>query len=193
LYSPFPSAVPELHRQSNYIHLQNAEKKYMLTVGILSDTHLTACTPEFLTAVKQAFSDCDTIIHAGDLTDISILAAFGTKTVHAVQGNTCNFMTRQSLPLTKALVLEGHTIGISHGAGPCATIEERVWNLFPEADCIIFGHTHTPLCEKRGGILFINPGSFRSTGPFGAPATYAVLTIDRNGLQADIRSSLPFS
>jgi len=164
----------------------------MITVGILSDTHLTSTTPEFQRAVDRAFAGCSTIIHAGDLTDASILTVFGERPVHAVHGNTCNFATRQSLPQVKILTLEGYTIGINHGAGPCASIEERVWNLFPEADCIVFGHTHIPLCEKRGGILFINPGSFRCTGPFGSPASYAILTVGQNGLQANIRN-LPLS
>ncbi|MDR3631187.1 MAG: metallophosphoesterase family protein [Desulfocapsaceae bacterium] len=160
----------------------------MISIGILSDTHLTACTPEFQADACRAFSGCEMIIHAGDLTDTSILEAFAGKIVHAVQGNTCNFMTRQNLPMEKTLTLEGNIIGICHGAGPRASIEERVWNLFPHADCIIFGHTHEPLCTRRGKTLFINPGSFRSTGPFGSPATYAILTVAPEGLQAKIFS-----
>jgi len=95
---------------------------------------------------------------------------------------------RGRLHLEEFMMLEWYR----NGADYSDLIEERVWNLFPEADCIVFGHTHIPLCEKRGGILFINPGSFRCTGPFGSPASYAILTVGQNGLQANIRN-LPLS
>ena len=54
-------------------------------------------------------------------------------------------------------------------------IELQLWGLFPEADCMIYGHTHRPVCHRQGGVLFINPGIFRATGPYGAPGTYAIL------------------
>ena len=164
----------------------------MITVGILADTHLSSCTMTFQLQTRKAFSGCDIILHAGDLTDLSILSAFAGKTLHAVQGNMCNITTKQTLPLEKCIEIGGYTIGICHGAGPRDTIEERVWNLFPQADCIIFGHTHAPVCENKGSVLFINPGSFQNSGPYGSPATYAILKLDNNGLQAQIHC-LPFA
>jgi uncharacterized protein len=158
----------------------------MITIGILADTHISSCTEAFKAQTKRAFSSCDVIIHAGDLTDQSILSAFEGKEIHAVHGNMCNLTTKQSLPYEKLLEISGYSIGICHGAGLTATIEERMWNLFPDADCIIFGHTHTPLCERQGSTLFINPGSFRSTGSYGASATYAILTVDNQGMHAKI-------
>ncbi len=160
----------------------------MTTVGILSDTHLSHCTDIFLEQVHRAFTDCTVIIHAGYLTDRSILDAFEGKVVHAVHGNMCTPHVQQMLPHNKLITLDGFHIGICHGAGLRSTIEERVWRLFPEADCIIYGHTHHPICEKKGGVLFINPGSFQSTGPYGAPATYALLHIDNSDINASIHS-----
>ncbi|WP_439425007.1 metallophosphoesterase [Oenococcus alcoholitolerans] len=50
------------------------------------------------------------------------------------------------------------------------------------ADVAIFGHTHRPLAEKHGSILFINPGS--TTYPRGSfrkmGGTFAVLDVDKN-------------
>ncbi len=160
----------------------------MITVGILSDTHLGHCTDIFLKNVRRAFADCTVIIHAGDLTDISIFEAFEGKIVHAVHGNMCNTHVQQALPHNKLITLEGIHIGICHGAGLRSTIEDRVWQLFPEADCIVYGHTHHPVCERKGGVLFINPGSFHSSGPYGAPATYALLQIDNSDIKASIHS-----
>ncbi len=160
----------------------------MIRVGILSDTHLQANSEPLMRQCAVAFAGCDTIIHAGDLVDISILQAFKGKDIHAVCGNMCNRHTRQALPETKQIVLDGYSIGITHGAGPRHNIEERVFEQFPAADCIIFGHTHEAVCRKFGNTLLINPGSFSGTGRHGAAGTYALLNIDANGLNASIHT-----
>lgn len=158
----------------------------MITIGILSDTHIFSCTDNFRRQIAVAFSGCDTIIHAGDLTDISILAAFTTKKIYAVHGNMCNVTTRASLPETCTIVCNGYTIGLCHGTGNRYNIEERMFDRFPLADCIIYGHTHTPVCHMFGSTLIINPGSFQTTGRHGAPGTYALLHIDQVGLRGSI-------
>ncbi len=151
-------------------------------IGILSDTHLHGLEASFVRQCATVFAGCDTIIHAGDLTDVSILNAFKGKDIHAVCGNMCNTITRQVLPQQKLIVLGGYSIGISHGAGPRHTIEERVLEQFPTADCIVFGHTHQAVCQRIGKTLLINPGSFSGTGRYGAAGTYALLKINENGL-----------
>ncbi|TKB24922.1 YfcE family phosphodiesterase [Desulfopila sp. IMCC35006] len=149
-------------------------------IGILSDTHLHAVDASFMQQCATAFTGCDIIIHAGDLTDVSILQAFKGKDIHAVCGNMCNTTTRQILPPQKHIVLGGYSIGITHGAGPRHTIEERVLEQFPNADCIVFGHSHQAVCHRIGKTLLINPGSFSGTGRYGAAGTYALLKIDGN-------------
>lgn len=160
----------------------------MITVGILSDTHMDSANDSFVRQCVTAFAGCDVIIHAGDLTGLSVLTAFKGKETHAVCGNMCNLVTRQALPVKKQIVLSGYTIGITHGAGVRHNIEERVFDIFPAVDCIIFGHTHIPVCRKIGHTLLINPGSFRGTGRYGAAGTYGLLHIDDNGLNASIHS-----
>jgi hypothetical protein len=153
----------------------------MITVGILSDTHLQAVNESFVRQCAAAFAGCDMIIHAGDLIDIAVLKVFKGKDIHAVCGNMCNKTTREILPEEKHIVLGGYSIAITHGAGPKYNIEERVFEKFPDADCIVFGHTHTSVCRKIGRTLLINPGSFMGTGQYGAAGTYALLTIAKNG------------
>lgn len=154
----------------------------MVTIGILSDTHRLNPDQHFIDQCSVAFSRCDTIIHAGDLTDISILSIFGDKKIYAVRGNMCNLTSQRTLPERQKITIDGYTIGITHGAGPRHNIEERVFEMFPDVDCIIYGHTHIPVCHKFGHTLLINPGSFQSTGRYGDPGSYAILTIDENGL-----------
>ncbi|MGB3209903.1 MAG: metallophosphoesterase family protein [Desulforhopalus sp.] len=162
----------------------------MLTVGILSDTHLEKVDESFVRKCVTVFDGCDAIIHAGDLTDIAILSVFKGKDIHAVSGNMCNRPTKQSIPETKQIILEGYSIAITHGhnAGPRHSIEEKVFERFPEADCIIFGHTHEAVCRTFGSTLLINPGSFSGTGRHGAAGTYAILHIDNKGLKALIHT-----
>jgi putative phosphoesterase len=160
----------------------------MITVGILSDTHLHAVNESFVRQCAMAFAGCDTIIHAGDLIDVAILSAFKGKDIHAVCGNMCNRTTKQVLPEEKQIILQGYTIAITHGAGPRHNIEERVFEHFPAADCIVFGHTHKAVCRIFGRTLLINPGSFLGTGRYGAAGTYALLNIDENGLNASIHT-----
>ncbi len=158
----------------------------MIRVGILSDTHLNSPLPRFAKLVAKAFADCSAILHAGDLIDLSILQAFQGKELHAVHGNMCNLPTRQTLPTEKLIQLDGYTIGLCHGAGARHNIEERMWNHFPTADCIVYGHTHHPVCHRLAKTLFLNPGSFLGTGRYGAPGSYAILCIDADGLHGSL-------
>ena len=160
----------------------------MFSIGILSDTHLQRPDHHFATLCAQVFAHCDVIMHAGDLTDQSILSVFGEKKVYAVHGNMCNTETWKILPEKRQITIAGYSIGICHGAGQRHNIEERVFDMFPEADCIIYGHTHNPVCHYFGTTLLINPGSFQATGSYGSPGSYAILQIDEKGLQGSLHS-----
>jgi uncharacterized protein len=92
-----------------------------------------------------------------------------------VHGNMCNLAAQTRNPSKLLFTLGRHTIGLAHGAGLGPDIETTLWNLFPEADCLIYGHTHQPVCRRYGSVLMLNPGSFQSTGRYGAPGSYAIL------------------
>ena len=61
-------------------------------------------------------------------------------------------------------------ITITHGWGAPDGIEDRIRTLFPDADIIIFGHSHHARNKVINGILFFNPGSARNS--------LGILTID---------------
>ncbi|MCK9173830.1 MAG: metallophosphatase family protein [Desulforhopalus sp.] len=158
----------------------------MIKAGVLSDTHLCQLDESYLRNCARAFSDCEIIFHAGDLTNLSVLEPFANKRVYAVSGNMCNAETRKALPEKRLVKLEGITIGLTHGAGSHTNIEDRVFEAFPNADCIIYGHTHLPVCHNYGPVLLINPGSFQPVSRWGGPGTYAILTIDNNSVRGKI-------
>ncbi|WP_163337074.1 metallophosphoesterase [Desulfopila sp. IMCC35008] len=159
----------------------------MTRIGILSDTHISSVTNSFQQNVQSAFHDCEVIIHAGDLTEVSILSAFKGKEVYAVCGNMCTHITRKSLPESTLITIDGYLFGLCHGAGGARhNIEDRMYSMFPEAHCIVYGHTHIPVCHTVGSTLIINPGSFTSTGRYGSPGTYSIVTVDEDGIQGAV-------
>lgn len=156
-----------------------------VTIGILSDTHLSQPTETFRKITEACFHEADMILHAGDLTDPAILTVFSGKEVHAVQGNMCSAATCRLLPTHKEIRVGGFTIGLIHRFGNTYDFESRLIEIFPEADCIVYGHTHRPVCHRLGGVLYINPGSFTSAGSYGAGGTFAILEVGET-LQAQI-------
>jgi putative phosphoesterase len=148
-----------------------------LKIGIISDTHLTNPSPSFQQAAQTCFAEVDMIFHAGDLTNPEILEAFGDKKIHAVHGNMCGPAACKLLPTQKEIKVGNFTIGLIHRIGNTYDFEDRLLEVFPTADCIIYGHTHQPVCHKIGRVLYINPGSFTGTGYRGAGGTFAILEV----------------
>ncbi|MGE4561126.1 MAG: metallophosphoesterase family protein [Desulfobulbus sp.] len=147
----------------------------IIKAGILSDTHLVRPDSRFKKQVRHCFQGCDLIIHAGDMTNPSILDAFMGLRVVAVHGNMCGEPVRKLYPDRQHFTLGQFNIGLTHGAGLGLDIEDALFGLFPEADCIIYGHTHRPSLQRYGKLLMLNPGSFQATGRYGGPGTYAIL------------------
>ena len=54
---------------------------------------------------------------------------------------------------------EGVTIGMVHDAGAATGRLARLRRRFPDADAVVFGHSHLPLHEERDGFAIFNPGS----------------------------------
>ncbi len=165
----------------------------IIKAGILSDTHLTSPNRDFIKAAQQCFADCQVIIHAGDLTDISVLDIFSDKTVYAIHGNCCGRTSHTALPRERSFQLGKFTIGLLHGytLGRYAdTIESGIGDVFPEADCVIYGHTHDPVCKQIADKLVINPGAFQVNSWYSGPCPYAVLEAGEE-LRGELREYLP--
>ena len=149
-------------------------------IGILSDTHLVRPDAEFRRHAALAFAGVDLILHAGDLTDISVLEVFAGQEVHAVHGNMCHASSRNSLPAKKIIPVGSFRIGLLHGMGCRYELDTCLLRQFAEeVDCVVSGHTHVPRWERVGPVLFINPGSFTGTGRYGAPGTFALLEVGK--------------
>jgi putative phosphoesterase len=123
----------------------------------------------------------DLILHAGDLMTLAVLReleAYGE--VVAVHGNVDDAEVRAALPMSTSVQAGGATIGLVHDAGPAKGRLARLRRRFPEADAVIFGHSHIPLHERApDGFQIFNPGS--PTERRRAPAHTMGMASARNG------------
>jgi putative phosphoesterase len=102
----------------------------------------------------------DLIVHAGDFSEASVLAELRELgRVVGVHGNVDSAELRSELPESISLDLEGVSLAVIHDAGPAKGRLERLRARFPDADAVIFGHSHLPLHEERDGFQIFNPGS----------------------------------
>jgi putative phosphoesterase len=102
----------------------------------------------------------DLIVHAGDFSESSVLGELRELgPVIAVHGNVDSAELRRELPESISLDLEGATLAVIHDAGPAKGRLERLRARFPDADAVVFGHSHMPLHEERDGFQIFNPGS----------------------------------
>ena len=105
-------------------------------------------------------SAADLTIHAGDFSDSSVYELIaGLGPLVAVHGNVDSPALRAELPETTAIDLEGLTIGVIHDAGPAKGRLARMRARFPDADAVVFGHSHMPAHETGGDFQIFNPGS----------------------------------
>jgi uncharacterized protein len=108
----------------------------------------------------EALGAADLIVHAGDFSTAEVLAELRELgPVAAVHGNVDSPELRQQLPETISLELNDVVLGVVHDAGPAKGRLERLHARFPDADAVVFGHSHLPLHEERDGFQIFNPGS----------------------------------
>lgn len=131
---------------------------------VLADTHMGPGRParRLPGAVVAAAREADVILHAGDVTDASVLAELsGYAPVHAVLGNNDHGL---ALPERLELRLADATVALVHDSGSSAGRTGRLRRWFPDADVVVFGHSHRPWHEtdrRADGHVqhHVNPGS----------------------------------
>jgi uncharacterized protein len=134
-------------------------------IFVLADTHDRL--PALITSLAR---EADEIWHLGDVCAERVLdelRAIGPP-VTVVRGN-CD--SNYNWPLVVDLTRGGLKIRLQH--------------IPPEqppddVDVVLHGHTHVPRNEKRGNVLFLNPGCVTRPNQ-GAPASVAWLEISDSG------------
>jgi uncharacterized protein len=153
-------------------------------LGVIADTHCPEFIDELPPSVFAALEGVDVILHAGDINAGSTIAALARiAPVQAVRGDHDRALP--DLPETRELTIEGKRIVLVHGHRT-RWIEEPstlLWTLslgyftpnrglprslhrrFPDADVIVYGHTHRSHAQKVGGALVFNPGAVHQWNP----------------------------
>lgn len=144
-----------------------------MKVGLISDTH-----GRLRSEVFDHFDGVDHILHAGDIGPFDLLVELeAIAPVTAVWGNTDRFDVRERVNEVAELELAGLRLGLIHGHQLGSPKPPGLRGTLPDADIIVYGHTHRPLVDRDGGVLVVNPGS-AGAPRFGLQPSLAILTLD---------------
>jgi putative phosphoesterase len=145
-----------------------------MRLGVIADTH-GLLRPE----VFEVFEDVDHILHAGDIGPLELLTELETLApVTAVYGNTDGWDMRSRLPQVAQLELDGFRVVVTHGDQLGSPNAEKLHTAFPDAEILVFGHTHRPLLTLVDVVVtVINPGG---AGPmrFDLPPSVGILELE---------------
>jgi putative phosphoesterase len=132
-----------------------------VVIALISDTHLPRGRRRLPDACVERIRGADLLLHAGDIATREVLSdieAIGPP-VQAVYGNVDRADLRERLPETLTVEADGARIAMVHDAGPAKGRLQRMRRRFPEADALVFGHSHIPLHDEDDGFQIFNPGS----------------------------------
>ena len=132
-----------------------------MQIAVISDTHMPRGSRALPPACVERLKAADLIVHAGDLMTLDVLRELQSHgEVVAVHGNVDDAAVRAALPARLDLTLEGARVVVVHDGGPRDGRLERMRRAYPDADAVIFGHSHMPLHERAAdGFQIFNPGS----------------------------------
>jgi putative phosphoesterase len=131
-------------------------------IAVLADTHMPKGGRTLPERCVELLSEADATLHAGDFFAVETLReieALARGPVHAVHGNVDQAELRAALPETLEVELEGARVALIHDAGPTKGRLGRMRRRFPNADAVVFGHSHLPLHAEEDGFQIFNPGS----------------------------------
>lgn len=139
-----------------------------MKIGLISDTH-GLLRPEALAALAGV----DALIHAGDVGDPAILDALAAVApLHAIRGNIDTHGPCAALPDRLVVDLGGLRLLVVHAL---ADVEAA-----PDADVVVYGHSHVPKLVSEGGRHWVNPGA-AGKRRFQLPISVALLHIEAAG------------
>jgi uncharacterized protein len=145
-----------------------------MRLGVISDTH-GLLRPE----VFEAFAQVDHILHAGDVGPLQLINDLeALAPVTAVYGNTDGEEVRRRFPQVAMVELDGFDIVVTHGDQLGSPTPEGLNAAFPQAQIIVYGHTHRPLLTVVDVVVTVmNPGG-AGHRRFGLPPSVGILELE---------------
>ena len=128
---------------------------------LLADTHLPQRARRLPDEVWAAVDAADLVIHAGDWVEPALLDALEARApVIGVWGNNDGAELRARLPEVARRTVDGVRVEVVHETGAAQGRERRTEAAHPEAQLLVFGHSHIPWdTTAPGGLRLLNPGS----------------------------------
>lgn len=177
--------------------------------AVLADTHVndrvSELAPQLLDAIRAAAPEA--IFLAGDLSKSEVMTTLAhVAPVYAVQGNQ-DWLRGNHLPKELWFEVNNVHILLTHGHVNMAlymlnylrllltgqkmslrSIEQRLAKRYPQANLVIYGHTHFQVYHQLGQQWFLNPGAAYPHKLNGHHIEYALLGISVQGeIQVELR------
>ena len=145
-----------------------------MRLGVISDTHGL-----LRVEVLEVFEGVDHILHGGDVGDWDVMIELqALAPVTAVYGNVDDLEIRAKLPQVAEVELDGFRIVVTHGDQLGSPTPAKLHEAFPDAEIIVYGHTHKPLLELVDKtVTVMNPGS-ASQGRFGQERCVGIMELE---------------
>lgn len=152
-----------------------------MKIVVLSDTHIPESAKDLPDEIYKDIKSADLLLHAGDIASVAFFNKLKSVStwIEAVCGNMDEPALRKMLARKKIVKAGKRSIGLIHGWGSPFGLMDIARKEFQEEkpDIIVFGHSHQPLCLKKDGIIFFNPGS-PTDKVFTSSNSYGIIMID---------------
>jgi putative phosphoesterase len=144
-----------------------------IRLGVISDTH-----SRINVEVVGSLTGCDVILHAGDIGDATVLNELKKFTPHVfpVRGNNDveakwpaeDHHILANIPEYTEFRFHDESIGLIHGHqyDPVQKRHHKLRGHFPDANIIIYGHSHRFVVDQEETPWVINPGAGGYTRTF---------------------------
>ncbi|MGW3947002.1 metallophosphoesterase family protein [Micrococcus endophyticus] len=159
---------------------------------LLADTHIPPRARAMPAQVWDEVARADVVLHAGDWVEEAVLDQLGARSrrLVGVWGNNDDGALRARLPEVARVEIGGVRIAMVHETGAARGRERRMAEAFPDADVLVFGHSHIPWDTVAGpetanpGLRLLNPGS--PTDRRRQPVCTLMRAVVRDGGLADV-------
>jgi putative phosphoesterase len=113
---------------------------------MLSDTHLPARARALPAEIWTAVEEADVVLHAGDWISRDAVDELTARAGRLIgcYGNNDGPDVRAVLPEVARVTLGGLRFVVVHETGPARGREHRMAAAYPDADVLVFGHSHVP-------------------------------------------------
>ena len=128
----------------------------------MSDTHVPGRGRSVPQELWRAVEDADVVVHAGDWVGTELLDQLEARSrrLIGVYGNNDGPDLRARLPEVADVELGGVNLVVVHETGASTGRERRCAKRYPDADVVVFGHSHIPWdTTGESGLRLLNPGS----------------------------------